>query len=47
MIALEFGFDDADPVITCECGWRAHGDSADDAWRAWYRHMGEKHKEDA
>lgn len=46
MITLRFGFDDADPVIECECGWHTHGDSADDAWRAWYAHQSEKHGDD-
>jgi hypothetical protein len=39
-------FNDASPVILCLtelCGQHFHGDAAVDAWRAWYRHLAEKH----
>jgi len=32
-------FSDADPVMTCECGHRSHGDSVNDAVLAWTRHV--------
>ncbi len=44
-IALRFYFDDVDPSIRCECGWHCHGDSANDAWEAWYKHQANKHAE--
>lgn len=35
---VRFYFSDADPVAECGCGWRAVGDSAVDAFKAWWRH---------
>lgn len=35
---VRFYFSDADPVAECGCRWRAVGDSATDAFRAWWRH---------
>jgi hypothetical protein len=39
-------FDDIDVVATChvgECHWHSHGDSVNDAVRAWTKHLSEKH----
>lgn len=38
---VRFYFDDADPVAECACGWHTHGDSASDAFGAWWKHRRE------
>lgn len=44
--AVSFTFDDADPVAVCaHCRWHAHGDSAGDAFAAWWKHRQDKHPE--
>lgn len=38
-MTFELEFDDADPVVTCECGWHAHGDAVIDALTSLSRHL--------
>jgi hypothetical protein len=40
---VRFYFDDADPCAECECGWYTPGDSAVDAFRAWWKHRAYHH----
>lgn len=39
MITITVRFEDIDPVVTCECGRRCHGDSIADALEAWAKHL--------
>jgi hypothetical protein len=39
MIKMSLAFNDADPVVTCQCGWHGHGDSIMDALKAWAEHL--------
>ena len=49
-------FDDADPVARCliaktagpsgQCGWHGHGDSINDAVKAWTGHLTAEHRDD-
>jgi hypothetical protein len=43
---VRFYDDDSDVVAECPCGWHAHGDSASDAFAAWWKHRAEKHPDD-
>jgi hypothetical protein len=46
---MSLHFDDADPVAEChvrECRWHGHGDSINDALRAWSAHLSHEHRED-
>jgi hypothetical protein len=45
-LAVWFRFADADVRATCECGWTATGDSANDAFAAWWRHRHDIHRGD-
>ena len=42
-------FSDADPVTRChvgDCQWHGHGDSINDAARAWTAHLTAEHRND-
>jgi hypothetical protein len=44
---VDFSFSDADVVATCPAdGWRGFGDSASDAFSAWWKHKAEEHPEE-
>ena len=53
---MSLHFDDADPIATClivpeatpgkQCGWHAHGDSLNDAVKAWTAHLTAEHRDD-
>lgn len=46
---LGLHFDDADPVAACyvgRCGWTGHGDSVNDAVKAWTAHLTATHRGD-
>jgi hypothetical protein len=44
--AVSFSFSDADPVAACaHCRWHGHGDSAADAFHAWWQHRNAEHPE--
>lgn len=46
--AVSFHFNDADPVAVCavdRCRWHGHGDSAADAFSAWWKHRHAEHPE--
>lgn len=38
-------FGDATPIFECECGARCFGDAVVDAFRSWWKHVGDKHPE--
>lgn len=42
-LAVWFRFADIDIRATCECGWTATGDSAQDAFSAWWKHRHDAH----
>jgi len=42
-IPVWFRFADIDIRATCECGWTATGDSARDAFSAWWKHRHDAH----
>ena len=41
-LAVAFRFADIDIRATCQCGWTAVGDSARDAFTAWWGHRRDK-----
>jgi hypothetical protein len=40
---VNVAFSDATPVFTCECAARCFGDSVNDAFASWWRHVADKH----
>lgn len=42
-LTVAFRFADIDIRATCECDWTATGDSAQDAFSAWWKHRHAKH----
>ena len=45
MIRVDVDFSDATPLWTCECQQRFFGDAVVDAFRNWWKHVGQDHPE--
>lgn len=48
-MTMGLSFSDADPVARChvgDCKWHGHGDSINDAVRAWTAHLTAVHRSD-
>lgn len=43
---VDFTIPETDVLAVCECGHKSYGDSAVDAFKAWWQHKHEAHPDD-